>query len=67
MPNNCRINLYSSWFVRKKEKITNKEYQDLNTISERTSARELEDLFSKEIFLRVGENKSTHYVLNIGG
>jgi ATP-dependent DNA helicase RecG len=54
-------------YVKEKGKITNKKYQELNTISERTSARELEDLFSKEIFLRIGESKSTYYILNIGG
>jgi len=37
-------------FVKEKEKITNKEYQSLNTISERTASRELSELVEKQIF-----------------
>lgn len=37
-------------YVKEKGKITNKEYQSLNTISERTASRELSDLAEKQIF-----------------
>lgn len=38
--------------MKKKGKITNKEYQSLNTISERTASRELSELAEKQIFNR---------------
>ena len=37
-------------YVKEKGKITNKEYQSLNTISERTASRELSELVEKQIF-----------------
>jgi len=37
-------------YVKEKGKITNKEYQSLNTISERTASRELSDLVEKQVF-----------------
>ncbi|MGC4128672.1 MAG: ATP-binding protein [Bergeyella sp.] len=36
-------------YVKEKGKITNKEYQTLNTISERTASRELSDLVEKQV------------------
>jgi ATP-dependent DNA helicase RecG len=38
-------------YVKEKGKITNKEYQSLNTISERTASRELSELVEKQIFI----------------
>ncbi|TVQ17601.1 MAG: hypothetical protein EA361_02270 [Bacteroidetes bacterium] len=43
-------------FVKKKGKISNKEYQEVNSISERTASRELSNLVSKHI-LRSSETK----------
>lgn len=43
-------------YVKEKGKITNKEYQSLNTISERTASRELSELTEKQIF-RSSETK----------
>ncbi len=37
-------------YVKEKGKITNKEYQSLNTISERTASRELSELAEKQVF-----------------
>lgn len=37
-------------YVKGKGRITNKEYQSLNTISERTASRELSDLTEKQVF-----------------
>lgn len=36
-------------FVKKHSKITNKEYQELNTTSERTASRDLKGLVKKNI------------------
>jgi ATP-dependent DNA helicase RecG len=54
-------------YVKEKGRITNSEYQTLNEISERTASRDLEDLFKKSILDRVGESKSTSYILKVGG
>lgn len=43
-------------YVKEKGKITNKEYQDLNSISERTASRELSDLKRKNV-LKSSETK----------
>jgi ATP-dependent DNA helicase RecG len=43
-------------FVKEKGKITNKEYQSLNLISERTASRELSELTEKQV-LRSSETK----------
>jgi ATP-dependent DNA helicase RecG len=53
--------------VKEKGRITNSEYQKLNEISERTASQDLEDLFKKSILDRVGESKSTFYILKVGG
>jgi ATP-dependent DNA helicase RecG len=53
-------------YVKERGKITNKEYQEINNISERTASRDLEELFQKTIFKRIGEGKSTHYILIVG-
>jgi ATP-dependent DNA helicase RecG len=37
-------------FVKEKGRITNKEYQSLNSISERTASRELSELTEKKVF-----------------
>jgi ATP-dependent DNA helicase RecG len=37
-------------FVKEKGRITNREYQELNTTSERTASRDLNGLIEKNIF-----------------
>ena len=54
-------------YVKERGKITNKEYQEINNTSERTASRDLEELFQKSVFERIGEGKSTHYILIVGG
>ncbi|MDR0692475.1 MAG: putative DNA binding domain-containing protein [Prevotellaceae bacterium] len=54
-------------YVKEKERITNKEYQEINNISERTASRDLEELFQNGIFERIGESKSTYYKIKNGG
>ena len=52
-------------FVKENGKITNKQFQELADISERTASRDLSDLVSREIFEQVGTTgKGTSYVLS---
>ncbi|MEG1555612.1 MAG: hypothetical protein RR356_02680 [Bacteroidales bacterium] len=48
-------------YAKENGKITNKEHQEINKISERTSSRDLEDLIDKEIFTRKDDGKNTYY------
>lgn len=48
-------------YVKEKGRITNKEYQKINEISDRTSSRDLEDLVAKGVLKRVGDKKSASY------
>lgn len=51
-------------YVREKEKITNKEYQEINNVSKPTATRELNELLNKEIFIKYGvTGKGTYYTL----
>ena len=50
-------------YVKTKGRITNSEYQTLNEISDRTSSRELENLYQIEIFKKVGDKKGAYYEL----
>ena len=54
-------------YVKEKARITNSEYQKLNETSERTASRDLEELYKLNILDRVGESKSTSYVIKTGG
>ncbi len=44
-------------YVVKKESIGNKEYQELNKVSKRTSTLDLTDLVNRGIFRRIGKGK----------
>ncbi|OQC17177.1 MAG: Divergent AAA domain protein [Firmicutes bacterium ADurb.Bin080] len=51
-------------YVKEKGKITNREYQEISKISERTATRDLFDLVIKKIFVQVGSTgKGTNYIL----
>ncbi|MDP3111417.1 MAG: ATP-binding protein [Thermodesulfovibrionales bacterium] len=52
-------------YVKEREKITNKEYQELSKdISRITATRDLKDLIEKRIFISVGTGKrDLHYIL----
>ena len=51
-------------YVKEKGKITNKEYQKVSNISERTATRDLSSLVSKGIFKQIGTTgKGTEYIL----
>ena len=55
-------------YVKEHGKITNKEYQEINTgITDRTALRDLEILIEKGILKRIGEKKAAYYELtNVG-
>ena len=50
-------------YVKDEGKITNKNYQHINNVSERTSLRDLEDLVEKDIFIKKGKKKGVYYAL----
>ncbi len=50
-------------YVRNKGKITNKEYQDLNTATRITAVRDLAFLVDNKIFIKQGKGRSVSYVL----
>jgi ATP-dependent DNA helicase RecG len=54
-------------FVKEKGRITNKEYQILNEVSDRTALRDFEELVEKGILIKQGDKKGTIYKLSIGG
>lgn len=52
-------------YVKEKEKMTNKEYQEICDTSERTASRDLAELVSLKIFDQIGTTgKGTEYVLS---
>ncbi|MDR0715061.1 MAG: transcriptional regulator, partial [Bacteroidales bacterium] len=50
-------------FVKERGRITNSEYQTINEISDRTSSRELENLYQIGIFKKIGDKKGAYYEL----
>lgn len=50
-------------YVRENGSISNHQYQTLNSVSDRTSLRDLEKLTQLEIFVKEGKNKNTLYRL----
>jgi len=49
--------------IKQNERITNKEYQELNNISDRTALRELKELIEKGVLKKVGKTgRGTYYV-----
>jgi len=48
-------------YVKEKEKITNKEYQEINAVSNKTAYLELSDLVEKGILTVDGTGKKTSY------
>lgn len=53
--------------AKEKGKITNKEYQTLNEVSDRTALRDFEELVEKGILIKQGDKKGAFYKLNLGG
>lgn len=50
-------------YVKEKGKITNKEYRNLNNISDEMARIELSDLVDKNIFAIQGKGRNVHYIL----
>jgi ATP-dependent DNA helicase RecG len=50
-------------YVKERGRITNSEYQIINKISDRTSSRELENLYQIGIFKKIGDKKGAYYEL----
>jgi ATP-dependent DNA helicase RecG len=50
-------------YTKEKGKISNKDYQELNHISDRTASRDLEKLHSIGVLRRIGDKKGAHYEL----
>ena len=51
-------------YVKEKGKITNKEYQELNKVSKRTTSRDLEKLVKMDIVIQIGiTGRGTEYNL----
>ena len=50
-------------FVKEKGKITNKEYQQLNSVSNKTAYLELSSLVQKDLFIIQGIGKSVKYII----
>lgn len=53
-------------YIKKNGQITNKEYQKINATSERTALRDLKILLKQGLIVRIGELKSTCYIINNG-
>ena len=53
-------------YTKREGSITNKEYQKLQDISDRTASRDLENLVRLNIFLREGDKKGSVYKLKFG-
>lgn len=50
-------------YVKKKGRLTNKEYQEINNTTDRTALRDLETLIGLNILKRMGEKKGAYYEL----
>jgi len=54
-------------FLKENNSITNKEYQSLFDVTDRTALRDLDDLVTKGLIKKTGEKKGTRYLLHHGG
>ncbi len=52
-------------YVKEKGGITNREYQNINTVSNKTAYLELSNLVKKDIFKVLGKGKSVSYTLKV--
>lgn len=49
-------------YVKSKGRITNREYREINSVSNRVAFEELNDLVKKKILIKKGEGRSIYYV-----
>jgi len=52
-------------YVKERERITNREYQTLTTVSNKTAYLELSDLVGKDVFMVEGAGKKVSYTLKV--
>jgi len=52
-------------YVKERGRITNKEYQDINNVSNKTAYLELSNTVGRAIFKVEGKGKSTTYTLKV--
>ena len=52
-------------YVKERRKITNKEYQEINAVSNKTAYIELSDLVKKEILVNIGSGRTLAYTLKV--
>jgi ATP-dependent DNA helicase RecG len=52
-------------YVKEKGKITNKEYQELNAVSNKTAFLELSDLKEKNFLITKGSGRSLIYTIKV--
>jgi len=52
------------FFIKKNGSITNKQYQELTKITDRTALRDIKNLINKRVLLKIGTTgRATHYVI----
>ena len=52
-------------YVKEKGRITNSEYQKLNSTISKTALRDLDDLINRNIFTRSGEGRNVYYKISM--
>jgi len=52
-------------YIKERKKITNKEYQELNAVSNKTAYLELSDLVEKDVLLPEGSGRKLGYGLKV--
>ncbi|MDK2952847.1 MAG: ATP-dependent helicase RecG [Kosmotoga sp.] len=50
-------------YVKEKGRITNREYREINDLSDEGTRLDLNDLASRGIFTKIGKGRSVHYIL----
>ena len=50
-------------YVKENKRITNGVYQEINSVSDRTALRDLEDLTLNGVFFKIGEKRGVRYEL----
>jgi ATP-dependent DNA helicase RecG len=54
-------------YVFKNERITNRDYQEISPgVHAETLRRDLADLVKKQVLLKIGSKRGTHYILKVG-
>lgn len=54
-------------YVKERERITNKEYQEINNVTEQTALRDIKFLIENAVLIKTGTNKDAKYEINSVG